>query len=333
MDKQLNMWNLTKNKDNSADLILYGDIGESWLDDVSSKNIANELKNLDVSTINLRINSGGGDVFTAIAISNLLKNHKANVIAHIDGLAASAATIITSACDKVIMPKNALFMIHNPWTVVGGEAKDMIKTAEQLDKVKNSIINTYKSKTNLEIEEISKLMDEETWLDPYEAKEKGFIDEISDEENIEVIENKLIVNSIALDFSKFKNSYNKKLKIKNEEEKIVNKEEFKNNYPELYEEIKNEGILQERTRIKEIDELGINNEIITNAKFVEILDVKDVAIKLIKDKSVNIVEGDSKLENIKNSNKVIGNTLKDEDNDIRFSNMVLNSIKLLGGNK
>ena len=235
MDKQLNMWNLTKNKDNSADLILYGDIGDSWLDDVSSKNIANELKNLDVSTINLRINSGGGDVFTAIAISNLLKNHKANVIAHIDGLAASAATIITSACDKVIMPKNALFMIHNPWTVVGGEAKDMIKTAEQLDKVKNSIINTYKSKTNLEIEEISKLMDEETWLDPYEAKEKGFIDEISDEENIEVIENKLIVNSIALDFSKFKNSYNKKLKIKNEEEKIVNKEEFKNKYPELYE--------------------------------------------------------------------------------------------------
>ena len=333
MDKQLNMWNLTKNKDNSADLILYGDIGDSWSDDVSSKNIANELKNLDVSTINLRINSGGGDVFTAIAISNLLKNHKANVIARIDGLAASAATIITSACDKVIMPKNALFMIHNPWTVVGGEAKDMIKTAEQLDKVKNSIINTYKSKTNLEIEEISKLMDEETWLDPYEAKEKGFIDEISDEENIEVIENKLIVNSIALDFSKFKNSYNKKLKIKNEEEKIVNKEEFKNNYPELYEEIKNEGILQERTRIKEIDELGINNEIITNAKFVEILDVKDVAIKLIKDKSVNIVEGDSKLENIKNSNKVIGNTLKDEDNDIRFSNMVLNSIKLLGGNK
>lgn len=333
MKKQLNMWNLTKNKDDSADLILYGDIGESWLDDVSSKNIANELKNLDVSTINLRINSGGGDVFSAIAISNLLKNHKANIIAHIDGLAASAATIITSACDKVIMPKNALFMIHNPWTVVGGEAKDMIKTAEQLDKVKNSIINTYKSKTNLEIEEISKLMDEETWLDPYEAKEKGFIDEISDEENIEVIENKLIVNSIALDFSKFKNSYNKKLKIKNEEEKIVNKEEFKNKYPELYEEIKNEGILQERTRIKEIDELGINNEIITNAKFVEILDVKDVAIKLIKDKSVNIAEGDPKLENIKNSNKVIVNTLKDEDNDIRFSNMVLNSIKLLGGNK
>lgn len=333
MEKQLNMWNLTKNKDNSADLILYGDIGDSWLDDVSSKNIANELKDLDVSTINLRINSGGGDVFAAIAISNLLKNHKANVIAHIDGLAASAATIITSACDKVIMPKNALFMIHNPWTVVGGEAKDMIKTAEQLDKVKNSIINTYKSKTNLEIEEISKLMDEETWLDSYEAKEKGFIDEISDEENIEVIENKLIVNSIALDFSKFKNSYNKKLKIKNEEEKIVNKEEFKNKYPELYEEIKNEGILQERTRIKEIDELGINNEIITNAKFVEILDVKDVAVKLIKYKSVNMVEGDLKLENIKNSNKVIVNTLKDEDNDIRFSNMVLNSIKLLGGNK
>ena len=333
MEKQLNMWNLTKNKDNSADLILYGDIGDSWLDDVSSKNIANELKDLDASTINLRINSGGGDVFAAIAISNLLKNHKANVIAHIDGLAASAATIITSACDKVIMPKNALFMIHNPWTVVGGEAKDMIKTAEQLDKVKNSIINTYKSKTNLEIEEISKLMDEETWLDSYEAKEKGFIDEISDEENIEVIENKLIVNSIALDFSKFKNSYNKKLKIKNEEEKIVNKEEFKNKYPELYEEIKNEGILQERTRIKEIDELGINNEIITNAKFVEILDVKDVAVKLIKDKSVNMVEGDLKLENIKNSNKVIVNTLKDEDNDIRFSNMVLNSIKLLGGNK
>ena len=128
------------------------------------------------------INSPGGSVFSAVAIANTLKNHKAKVTANIDGLAASAATIITSACDTVRMPKNALFMIHNPITFAYGNNQEMQKTVEMLDKVKNSIIETYLSKTKTDKETLSELMDNETWMDAETAKEYGFVDEIVNEE-------------------------------------------------------------------------------------------------------------------------------------------------------
>jgi len=105
-------------EEKTAELILYGSIGsDEYWDDISDKVFKQDIENLgDVENITLHINSPGGSVFSAVAIANTLKNHKAKVTANIDGLAASAATIITSACDTVRMPKNALFMIHNPIT-------------------------------------------------------------------------------------------------------------------------------------------------------------------------------------------------------------------------
>ncbi|MFC2477111.1 MAG: head maturation protease, ClpP-related, partial [Catonella sp.] len=124
-------------EEKSAELILYGSIGhdEDW-DDISDKAFKQDIENLgDVENITLHINSPGGSVFSAVAIANTLKNHKAKVVANIDGLAASAATIITSACDVVRMPKNALFMIHNPITFAYGNNQDMEKTLDMLNKV------------------------------------------------------------------------------------------------------------------------------------------------------------------------------------------------------
>ena len=134
-------WNITKNEEaKSVDIVMYGTIGsDEYWDDVCDKTIKEEIGNLgDVKNINVHINSPGGSVFAAVAIANTLKNHKAKVTAFIDGLAASAATIITSACDIVKMPKNALFMIHNPLTWAYGNRQELEKTGILLDKVKDS---------------------------------------------------------------------------------------------------------------------------------------------------------------------------------------------------
>ena len=158
-------WNIMKNEEeNSADMILYGTIGsDEWWDDICDKTFKEDIANLgEVENINLHINSPGGSVFAAVAIANTLKNHKAKVTAYIDGLAASAATIITSACDIVKMPKNALFMIHNPLTWAYGNKQELEKTGILLDKVKDSILETYLAKAKDKTkEELSALMDEE----------------------------------------------------------------------------------------------------------------------------------------------------------------------------
>lgn len=193
--------------DNEAEITLYGDIGtDEYWSSITDKGFKNELDNLgDVSKIHLHINSPGGDVSAAIAIGNLLKNHKAETIAHIDGLAASAATIISSCCDKVIMPKNALFMIHNPWTVALGDSQELSKTVEVLDKFKDSILETYIQKSNLSKEALSDLMNEESWLNAEEAKKYGFVDFIDGEELDLELSNKgaLVINAMVFDISKF----------------------------------------------------------------------------------------------------------------------------------
>ena len=133
-----------KNENNEADIMLYGNIGDVvGYDDITDQEIVKQINDLgNVSKINLRINSLGGSVFSAIAIYNVLKTHSAEIVAHIDGICASSATIIASSANKVIMPKNALYMIHNPATMVYGESKDLEKTVELLDVVKDTIIET-----------------------------------------------------------------------------------------------------------------------------------------------------------------------------------------------
>ena len=340
MLKQLKFWNVMKNEEEkSAELILYGSIGsDEYWDDISDKAFKQDIENLgDVENITLHINSPGGSVFSAVAIANILKNHKAKITANIDGLAASAATIITSACDTVRMPKNALFMVHNPITFAYGNNQDMQKTLEMLNKVKNSIIETYLNKAKTNKETLSELMDNETWMSAEEAKEYGFVDEILDESvEKEVIENKLIINNMAFDISRFKNFKEKK----NQDPRIINisvnstgspeeiadkfrnilnstenqkneggnmtLEELKNKFPELYNQIFNEGkeagITKERERMREIDNLDVSNysELVENAKYNEPVEASVLAVNILNKQKEERIQ---KLQNIKNDSQ------------------------------
>ena len=296
-------WNIMKNEEeNSADMILYGTIGsDEWWDDICDKTFKEDIANLgEVENINLHINSPGGSVFAAVAIANTLKNHKAKVTAYIDGLAASAATIITSACDIVKMPKNALFMIHNPLTWAYGNKQELEKTGILLDKVKDNILETYLAKAKDKTkEELSALMDEEKWFNAEEAKEYGFIDEIVGEmEKPQNVNNLLIVNSLAFDISKFKNFPNSRPAIspKNIKDEMT-VEKFKNSYSEIYQEILNQGIISERKRIQEIEDLDVAgyDEIINTAKFNEPIDAANLALKILNLKKL---KNKNTLENI-----------------------------------
>ncbi|MDM5237487.1 Clp protease ClpP [Bacillus cereus] len=165
-----------------ADLYMYGSISAySWYDGISSSKVREQLKNITAKTINVHINSGGGDVFESIAISNLLKNHSANIVVHIDGLAASGASVIAMAADKIVMPKNTMMMIHKAWTYAAGNAEGLRKVADRLDKIDNAVTESYTSRFVGEKSELESLLAEETWLTAEECKTFGFCDEISDE--------------------------------------------------------------------------------------------------------------------------------------------------------
>ena len=180
----MNKWKMKALNDGKAEIFIYSDIGYDWWEDKSTAQLfAEELKNLgDVSSIDLHINSNGGDVFDGQAIHSLIKNHKGFVTAYIDGLAASIATVIAMGADKVIMPKNAMMMIHNAWTGLYGNANDLRKMADDLDHINDTIVNTYLAKVKDKTDEatIRDLMDKESWLNAEECLSLGLCDEVSE---------------------------------------------------------------------------------------------------------------------------------------------------------
>ena len=163
----------------TAEISIYDEIG-FW--GVSAASFAQDLKSCgnNLKQINLHIHSPGGDVFDGIAIYNLLKNHPANVTVYIDGLAASMASVIAMAGNEVIMPENAMMMIHKPWGIQGGDAEDMRKYADLLDKVENTLIPAYASKTGKTPEELAEMLSAETWLNGKECVEQGFADKLAE---------------------------------------------------------------------------------------------------------------------------------------------------------
>ncbi|EGT3831888.1 TPA: Clp protease ClpP [Clostridioides difficile] len=175
-------------KDN-AELYFYGDIVSSWLgawDDTDQypESIKKFLDNVKGKDLDIYINSGGGSVFAGMAIYNMLKRHKGFKTVYIDGLAASIASVIALAGDKVIIPSNAYFMIHKPWCNVYGNSNELREQAEILDKIEEGIINVYSENLSLDvnIEDIKNMLNNETWLTGEEAI-KYFNMEISDNVN------------------------------------------------------------------------------------------------------------------------------------------------------
>lgn len=176
-------YNLLKGE-TSADLYIYGDITSMpWLEsDVDSYSIVNELNELEADNINVYLNSYGGEVAEGLAIYNALKRHPAKVTTICDGFACSIASVIFMAGDERVMSNASLLMIHNPWTCTAGNAEELRKEADDLEKIAEASYAAYLDHINISRDELKALLDAETWLTPAEAIDMGFATMVKAEE-------------------------------------------------------------------------------------------------------------------------------------------------------
>lgn len=236
-----NWFEINNKAKGTADIWIYSEIGGF---DVNAKSFIDELKEVKGKDLNVHINSLGGSVFDGLAIYNALKSHKGKVTTIVEGIAASIASVIAMAGDTIEMSKNSLFMIHNPFTMAGGDADELRKTANVLDKIRDEIASIYSSKTSEDHNTLIGLMSAETWFNAEETLEIGFANAIGD--SVEIVNN--------YDISKFNNISQEKINStlinKYTETKMAKKE----NVAEVIEE---KGILN---KIKEL----FKNESIKN---------------------------------------------------------------------
>ena len=232
-----NMLEIKNYTDTSCDLYFYGDIVDSWNgvwdeEDKYPQAIKEFLDEAKDKNINIYINSGGGSVFAGMAIYNMLKRHKGYKTVYVDGLAGSIASVIALAGDKIVIPKNAYFMIHKPWCACGGNANDFREMANTLDKVEQGILNVYKDNLASEIlyDEVVEMVNNETWLTGEEAS-KYFA-------NVEIVEPLQLVACTSDLYSKYNNTpkdisntlktENKALEDKGEEVEVEKVKEIEN---------------------------------------------------------------------------------------------------------
>ena len=304
----------------TADLYLDGEISSEkswWYDTITPADFTRELQALgDVTTINVHVNSGGGDVFAAHTIATRLKDHAAQIIAKVSW-AASAATIIVAAADRTKIAPGGVYMIHNPKMYPGGyyEAKDFIKMANKLEVIKNSIIEWYMAKTGKEKTELEEAMNAETWHTGREAVENGYIDELmfeegTEEEPIITNENTVVVNSVSIDLknlnvpTKIKKLFRPQasaveapaaeamgISIKTlnngggKEMEIRNVEEMKVAFPEFCNQLAENAVNAERERIKNIEAVTLAGyeEIANAAKFEKPITAGELSMAIIAD--------------------------------------------------
>lgn len=312
-EKKAKFWNFipaVPQENKPAELILYGEIAsESWWgDEVTPRQFGEELAALgDVAEIVVRINSPGGDVFAANAIYTRLKDSAATITVKIDGWAASAATIIAAAGDKVLIARNGVMMYHDPAMNLRGyfKADELEKQIAALAVIKNSIVNALAMKTGKTEEEVSEIMKAETWYTGAEAVENGFADELMFEEKdveTEVQDDcRVVVNSVAFDLSPFRSipkallnsrpardggsftDTHQQEKEKKTEMEITNVEQLEQKYPDLVKQIRDSATAAERARIKAIEDLALSGfeTIVDTAKFEKPESAADVAMKIV----------------------------------------------------
>lgn len=330
-----NFFEIKNLSENTAEIRIYGTITKwAWEEygEVSSANFAKELQKLkNVSHINLRVNSPGGDVFEASAIYNLLKDYaKVNnvkITGYIDGLAASAASFLVLCASKVVMGTGALYMIHNPLSSIYGNVEKLKKQIELLDTVKEAILDIYCTKSKLSREEISEKMNSEKWYRATEALEAGFVDEIVENdnslENIKNISNELhIENFINQDLLKEKLKEIENMKNIGGIKMPKTIQELLNEYPDLMNDFKNQivneikeneaeriknAVLEERKRIEALEKIPVINEkqkeIVNKAKYEEPKDYKDIIVDFFMS---NANKAHEEIEKIKNEQKESG---------------------------
>lgn len=161
----------------SADVFIYGDIG-GWWDGIQPEDVAREIAELDVSTLNVKVNSPGGIVFDGIAIYNAFASHKAHVVMHVEGIAASIASVIICAGDEIRIGESANIMIHKPWSFMVGDAEAMRHEAEVLDGLEQGIVDIYRARTGNDDDSLKAWMAAETWFRGQQAVDDGFAESV-----------------------------------------------------------------------------------------------------------------------------------------------------------
>lgn len=179
----------------TTEIYIYDEIGFFG---VSAKVFIDELNAVKTDKIVLRINSPGGSTFEGMPIYNALKRHPAHITTVIDGIALSMASVIALAGDDIHIVNNGLYMIHNAWSIAVGDAEDMRKTAEIIDKINETIVGIYASHTGMTEDKIRQLMAEETWYNADEALESGFVNKVVDASED-------IITNAKIEISAFKN--------------------------------------------------------------------------------------------------------------------------------
>lgn len=162
------------------DAIVNSELEASIFGGVSPQAFIAQLQAIDAPVINLRINSPGGSVFAARAMEQAMREHPAKIVAHIDGYAASAASFMMLAADEVVAAPGSMVMIHKAWTMTAGNSDDLIQTADLLDKIDSTLVQSYAAKTGADPQQINDWMAAETWFTAQEAMDAGLVDSIND---------------------------------------------------------------------------------------------------------------------------------------------------------
>lgn len=304
-------WSVANNGQETAELLIHGEIADdSWWDEAGSKEFAADMLSLRGKAIKVRINSLGGSLFAGQAMYAAIKQHDKHVTTYIDGVAASAATFPAIAGDKVIMPSNAMFMIHNPSTGAWGNSNDFRKAADDLDKIRESMVSAYQEKTGLERDEIITMLDDEEWLSAERALELGFIDEIESSMKIaaSLSDKNMIVNGVEFSLARFKtlpstlvqaaatkpkpekpqNLDAGTVQTASNTEDVMDIEKLKAEHPDLFKQVTDAGIKagveQERGRIQAIEEMAMpgHEKMVNAAKFESGITAEGLAVQMVK---------------------------------------------------
>lgn len=298
------IYNMQKLEETSAEIMIYGDISDYW-GDVSSKEFKRELDRLgNLDKLSIRINSNGGSVTSGYAIYNVLKQHKAEKTVYIDGIAASMGAFIAMAGDRILMSNAGLLMVHKPWGVAMGEAEELRKEADVLDKMFNIAVQIHAQRTGTPEDEVREIMKSTTYLDSEEALELGFIDEIIsyDGEDTELdtesnmlyiagekmslanfMNKKELMQKLAISESGFMKQKNIK-KTKEGDEELMDLKELKEKYPDIYNQARTEGVQEERNRMQSIDEAMLpgTEEMVQKMKYTEPKSATEATTEIIK---------------------------------------------------
>ena len=329
-----NWYEINNSASDVTDVYIFNEIGTFGM---SAQSFVEEVKEYDGKELAIHINSLGGEVFDGMAIYSIIQRRKAKTTVYIEGIAASIASVIALAADNVIMSENSLLMIHNAWGGTQGDASEMRKQADVLDKITNEIAEIYVKKTNLPYDEVIRLMSEETWLTAEEAVAMGFVDSIS--EPIKV--------AAQYDVLKFKNiteekvektlNINNKKKIKMTEEL---KSWFNSKVDEIITKVKNDKSSETNENVDLNVTLADNEEIKNKLSAFEVTITElNNSITDLEGEKETLTEEVSRLTALVNKSEAVGTEVKTEgdptiiakedvlDDNAMFFNTIADSLK------